>query len=93
MHYLNTVLSCLEQPLVTLFSAPTRWRTTHLKIDRLISKSEIYTTKFSLNEAIALCYTNQREVLTMLQEEVGQVCLYNNLGCNAVHQLVVKMCL
>lgn len=88
-HYVQTVLACLEQPLVTLFSSPGRWRETTMKRDRLISKGELTSTKYSLNEAIALCYpSNQKEILDMIREQVGEVCLFNNNGRLSVLELV-----
>jgi len=93
LHYVSVVLSCLEQPLVALFSSPNRWRVTLMRQDRLISKGELCSNKFSLNEAIALCYPNQKEILDLLREDVGVVCEYNNRGRLAVLELMERYCL
>jgi hypothetical protein len=93
MHYAQTVLACLEQPLVALFSSPNRWRETTMRQDRLLSRGELTSNRYSLNEGIALCYSNQKEVLDMLREEVGSVCHFNNKGRLAVLELVERFSL
>lgn len=88
-HYVQTVLACLEQPLVALFSSPGRWRESTMKHDRLISKGELTNIKYTLNEAVALCYfSNQKEILDLIREKVGEVCVFNNQGRLAVLELV-----
>ena len=93
LHYVTTILACLEQPLVALFSSPNRWKKTTMKQDRLISKGELNSSRFSLNEGIALCYPNQKEILDMLREDIGTVCEYNNRGRLAVLELMERFCL
>ena len=84
----------IDQPLVALFSNPSNWRKSTTKKDRIIKPHEL-STKFSLLEAITVCYFREEQtVISVIKDSILiPVWQYNNYGASQVLKLVTKLAL
>lgn len=92
-HWISTLASCLETPLLTLFSTPGFWK--RGTRDRFYTLYQLSDT-FSLCEGIAVCYPNQqKEIQSLIKEEIEEKTIteFSDKGRTKIVALLTKLVL